>query len=127
MSFKIRYEDFFEERKEDNEKLQLERESQNELEEKIKPKFKFVLIIPANYGKCVCLRVTAEGNEHHLFNFRSVSETIIAKALAVYLVDDDINLKEIFIKGKKYTVPDDRNYSTILEDLKKLLIEANNK
>lgn len=126
MSFKIRYEDFFEERKEDNEKLQVNRESKNELEEKIKPKFKFVLIIPANYGKCVCLRVTTEG-EYHLFNFRSVSETITAKALAVYLVDDDINLKEIFIKGKKYIVPNDRDYSTILEDLKKLLIEANNK
>lgn len=92
---------------------------------------KFIEVISADYGKSVCLKVD-ENNNYHLIKFSSVSISIIAKALADYLANENVAVDKIFVgneddkifvEEKIFHTPEDRQYSQILKQLKEFLKE----
>lgn len=81
---------------------------------------KFVEVIPADYGKCVCLKVNAD-NCYELFKYQSVPNSIIAKALAYHLAKDNVAINRVKIGTSYYDVPEGRDYAVMRESLKMFL------
>ena len=86
---------------------------------------KFVTVIPGAYGICVCLK-TREDNKVEIIKYKKLEYNKVAKTLAEYLSNDDLNLAEVYAEKACFKVPKSRDYAEIKEKFKDFLESLDN-